>query len=324
MHASSSSSTSHGKYLVFLVVATVLNQGYSFSFKARLSSLENKNKNNHHKIPTKKIIPSHTVLFHRNTNHQQPFSAWIQDDPNNNGGTSSSSSSSHSSSSSSRLSVASVHRGGDDGIGIRSGYSANSTAFWNAAASLWGAGGVIMILAKSIKRILPIALEPFSSSSSVPLSPFQFVSYIGMCIWFAYVEGYKGFQCKFSPLVVSRSLTLQPKKTMGDDDDNHPNEAAAATTKTTTTPIHHVILAPFYSMGLFHATKKRKIVSWSVSLGVALIVAGVKRLPYPWRNIVDAGVIVGLSWGSLSIGIGWVKAVLLGKGCDADPALPGN
>ena len=40
------------------------------------------------------------------------------------------------------------------------------------------------------------------------------------------------------------------------------------------------------------------IVSWSVSIGVAVIVAAVKRLSYPWRNIVDAGVVVGLSWGA--------------------------
>ena len=76
-------------------------------------------------------------------------------------------------------------------------------------------------------------------------------------------------------------------------------------------------------MGLFHATKKRMIVSWSVSFGVAAIVAAVKRLPYPWRNIVDAGVVVGLTWGSLSILIGYGKALVTGKLPEGvDPALP--
>jgi len=170
----------------------------------------------------------------------------------------------------------------------------------NILASLWGAGGVIMILRKSIVRILPIAMEPFGSSAPFPLSTFQLGSYIAMCVWFAYVEGYKGFQLKFSPLVVSRAFTLKPMDG---------------------TPIHHILGAPFYSMGLFHATKKRKIVSWSVTLGVAVIVAAVKRLPYPWRNIIDAGVIVGLTWGSLSIAIEWVK-VVLGKKNTINPALP--
>jgi xanthine/uracil permease len=74
-------------------------------------------------------------------------------------------------------------------------------------------------------------------------------------------------------------------------------------------------------MGLFHATKKRVIVSWSVTLGVAAIVAAVKKLPYPWRNIVDAGVVVGLTWGSVSIILNYFKALITGI-TPADPALP--
>ena len=120
------------------------------------------------------------------------------------------------------------------------------------------------------------------------------------CLWFAYVEGYKGFQTKFSPLVVKRSLTLEPGKS----------------------GIHHILLAPLYSMGLFHASKKRKIVSWSVTIGVAAIVAAVKRLPYPWRNIIDAGVVAGLTWGSLSIIAIYCKAWILGKPPAIAPALP--
>jgi len=124
--------------------------------------------------------------------------------------------------------------------------------------------------------------------------------YVATCLFFAYAEGYKGFQTKFSPLVVQRSLTLQPGKS----------------------GIHHILFAPLYSMGLFHATKKRKIVSWCVTIGVATIVAAVKRMPYPWRNIVDAGVIVGLSWGSLSILLIYLKAWVMGKPPTIDPAMP--
>jgi hypothetical protein len=126
-------------------------------------------------------------------------------------------------------------------------------------------------------------------------------AYILTCLWFAYVEGYKGFQRKFSPLVVSRSFTLQPA----------------------TSSIHHLLLAPLYSMGLFHATKKRMIISWSVSLGVAAIVAAVKRLPYPWRNIVDAGVVFGLTWGTMSILGGYIISLITGIApIDVDPELP--
>lgn len=125
-------------------------------------------------------------------------------------------------------------------------------------------------------------------------------AYIMTCLWFAYVEGYKGFQLKFSPLVVARSFTLTPSS-----------------------PIHHLLLAPLYSMGLFHATKKRMIVSWSVSIGVAAVVAAVKRLPYPWRNIVDAGVVIGLSWGTMSMLGGYIISLVTGIApIDVDPALP--
>merc|ERR1712238_616600 len=87
--------------------------------------------------------------------------------------------------------------------------------------------------------------------------------------------------------------------------------------------LHHTILAPLYSMGLFHATRKRMIVSWSVSIGVAVIVAAVKKLPYPWRNIVDAGVVVGLTWGAASIAFGYMKGILKGgASVVADPCLP--
>jgi len=159
-------------------------------------------------------------------------------------------------------------------------------------ASLWGTTGVLYILAKAIKRVLPIALEPFKGAAPA-LSQFELGSYIVMCLWFAYVEGYKGFQLKFSPLVVKRSFTLIPGKNG--------------------TNVLHFILAPLYSMGLIHATKKRQIVSWSVTVGVAAIVAAVKRLPYPWRNIVDAGVVVGLTWGSISIVLNYIKSWVTGS-----------
>jgi len=146
--------------------------------------------------------------------------------------------------------------GGEDNNGKDKDPSYRSPSVF--LASLWGSGGVIYILAKAIKRVVPIAMEPFTEGA-VPLSQVQLGIYVVTCLWFAYVEGYKGFQTKFSPLVVKRSLTLQPGKS----------------------GILHFLLAPLYSMGLFHASKKRKIVSWSVTIGVAAIVAAVKRLPYP-------------------------------------------
>ena len=117
--------------------------------------------------------------------------------------------------------------------------------------------------------------------------------------FFAYVEGYGAFQKKFSPMVVERAMTLK---------DGHGSLA-------------NVALAPFYSMGLMHATRKRKIVSWTISLSVAMLVGIVKRLPYPWRSIVDAGVCTGLCWGGASI-VAFYARALMGKPPGVDPQLP--
>lgn len=171
----------------------------------------------------------------------------------------------------------------------------------NVVASLWGTVGVAGILLKAIVRVAPVALEPFGKGEGVvPLTRPQLLAYAAVCASFAYAEGYRGFQRKFSPLVVSRSFTLRPSESR---------------------PLH-VMLAPLYSMGLFHATRKRVIVSWSVTLGVAVVVAAVKRLPYPWRSVVDAGVVVGLTWGTVSILGGYALSLVTGIAPFQDPSLP--
>lgn len=72
-----------------------------------------------------------------------------------------------------------------------------------------------------------------------------------------------------------------------------------------------------------HATKKRLIVSWSLTVGLSLLVGLVKRLPYPWRNIVDAGVVVGLTWGSLAILWNYLSSLITGQvPSTVDAALP--
>jgi hypothetical protein len=75
-------------------------------------------------------------------------------------------------------------------------------------------------------------------------------------------------------------------------------------------------------MGLIHATRKRLITSWAVSLGVATLVAMVKRLPGVWRCILDAGVVVGLSYGSLSILYLFFQAWRTGQAPKVDACLP--
>ena len=69
----------------------------------------------------------------------------------------------------------------------------------------WGVLGVIGILAKAIKRLAPHAVQPLVQRD---LTLLQWGLYGTSLTFFAYVEGYKAFQCKFSPLVVQRAMTL--------------------------------------------------------------------------------------------------------------------
>ena len=169
-------------------------------------------------------------------------------------------------------------------------------------ATLWGVVGVVAVLSNAIRRLLPIALEPFSkagtAAAATAFTPLHWAQYVGFVLIMAYAEGYKGFQLKFSPLVVKRAMTLGPNS-----------------------PFHHKLFAAPYSMGLFHASKKRQIVSWTLALGIVGLVKLVKTLAFPYRSIVDAGVVVGLSWGTASIAGIYVQA-LRGQVPMIDPAMP--
>ena len=64
------------------------------------------------------------------------------------------------------------------------------------------------------------------------------------------------------------------------------------------------------------------MVSWGFIVGVGTIVAVVKRLPYPYRAVIDGGVVLGLSWGATSVAVMYLRA-LIGKAPTADPCMPG-
>ena len=159
----------------------------------------------------------------------------------------------------------------------------------------WGVIQVLSILANAIKRVVPIAIQPILQRD---LQPTQVVIGIIWCVYMLYTEGYKTFQQKFSPLVVKRAFGLSKNPS-----------------------IMKVLFAGPYSMGLFGATRKRMIVSWSVTLGVFAIVKIVKKLPYPWRSIVDAGVVLGLTYGALAMCFQTVRA-MFGYIPDVDECLP--
>lgn len=159
---------------------------------------------------------------------------------------------------------------------------------------LWGVGGVILLLVKSLLTLSGMVAGAFEHELGL-----LHLAVAGPWIAFmAYAEGYKGFQQRFSPRVVRRSVDLarSPRPWL-------------------------VVLAPLYAMGLVHATRRRLIASWALLIGIVLLVLLVRTLDQPWRGIVDMGVIVGLSWGCLSLVVLLVPA-LAGRAPDIDPDLP--
>jgi hypothetical protein len=54
----------------------------------------------------------------------------------------------------------------------------------------------------------------------------------------------------------------------------------------------------------------------------AYVTQVVKRLPYPYRSIVDAGVVAGLTWGSVSIAVHYIRAVVFNVDPGVDACLP--
>jgi hypothetical protein len=178
----------------------------------------------------------------------------------------------------------------------QSSLNTNNQIFIKNLFTLWGVLQVFSILGNAIKRILPIAIEPFKNKD---MNIYQCTAYLLFSIFMGYTEGYKGFQCKLSPLVVKRASLLYENKSI----------------------LTFLFSGP-YSMGLFNASKKRLIVSWGISLGVMGLTFLVKKLPYPYRSIIDGGVVVGLTWGLVSIGLQFIKSIYSGKPPDIDPCLP--
>ncbi len=165
------------------------------------------------------------------------------------------------------------------------------------AIVLWAALGVVVVLVDAIVRLVPNAIEPIATATiDLPGALAYAVAIVGM----AYAEGYRGFQLHFSPRVVARAAALAR----------------------TPQPTWRIILAPLMTMGLIHATRRRLIATWMLVAMIVGLVVLVSLLDQPWRGAVDAGVVVGLSWGCTTIVIELV-ALLRGRAPSIDPDLPG-
>jgi hypothetical protein len=163
---------------------------------------------------------------------------------------------------------------------------------WSVFA--WGIGGVVLLLAQALARLAPLAWEAVQAG----LSGLQWTILAVWVVANAHAEGYRGFHRRFSPRVVARALHLS----------SHPRGTL-------------VLLAPLYCMSLVHASRRGLIVARVLVLAIVLLVVSVRMLDQPWRGIVDAGVVVGLGIGTLSL-LGFVALAIAGRPPAIDPDLP--
>ncbi len=146
----------------------------------------------------------------------------------------------------------------------------------------WGLAGVMLLLGSAVYRLTPIAVEAFAFQWFW----YHMIAFILILIFMAYAEGYRAFQLAFSPRVAARARYLL----------THSNSL-------------HIVLAPLFCMAYFHAPRRRRITSLSVTAGIIVLVILVRLFPQPWRGIIDGGVLVGLAWGLASLAIYGYKAL---------------
>lgn len=163
---------------------------------------------------------------------------------------------------------------------------------------VWALVGVSLLLGSAIVRLAHHVVTMWAMHETFAAS--HWAALVGGVVLMAYFEGYKGFQRGFSPRVVARALTLLHGA-----------------------PLLRLLFAPLFAMGFFHATRRRLIVSYVLTLTIIGLVVIVSWIEQPWRGIVDAGVVVGLAWGLLAM-FSFAARAVGGRPPQASPELPSH
>jgi hypothetical protein len=142
--------------------------------------------------------------------------------------------------------------------------------------ALWGVTGVVALLSFAVLRLMGRVIDMFGYD----LRWYHWLALLLVVLFMAYTEGYRGFQKAFSPRVAARAKYVYHSPCL-----------------------LHVLAAPVFCMGYFHIHRRRQIGIVVLTSFIVLIIALLRFVDQPWKGIVDAGVIVGLTWGIVSIGV---------------------
>ena len=161
-------------------------------------------------------------------------------------------------------------------------------------AAIWGVLGVSFFVGSAAFRLSIYSLDAFRSQ----LNWQHWLFLVIFTIFMGVSEGYRGFQKQFSPRVIARALYLWDNPTL---------------TRT--------LLAPLFCMGFFHATKKRLMTSYILTVAIAVMILVVRQFPQPWRGLIDVGVVFGLLWGLIAI-FAFAIQIILRKEFSYSPETP--
>jgi hypothetical protein len=156
---------------------------------------------------------------------------------------------------------------------------------------------VLLLLGFAVYRLGRRALEAWETRADWDWS--HWLVLVVFALFMAVAEGYRGFQKKFSPRTAARIRYLR----------GHENTV-------------HSLLAPLFCIGYIHANRRTKIIAYALIIGIATLVVLISLfLAQPWRGIIDAGVVIGLTWGMISLILFTVQA-LTREEFDVSPELP--
>ena len=161
----------------------------------------------------------------------------------------------------------------------------------------WGLSFICAVLIYAIVRLFSVTIDAFSN---FPILWYHWVSLAAVVLFMAHSEGYQGFQRNFSPRVVARAWYLY----------HNPRPVL-------------IFLAPLFLAGYIHIHPARRRNILLLTIGIVILIFLISYLPQPWRGIVDAGVVVGLTWGLVSMAVYGIR--MLGSRPFAySPEVPGE
>mmetsp|Transcript_11629 Transcript_11629/g.22890 ORF Transcript_11629/g.22890 Transcript_11629/m.22890 type:complete len:235 (-) Transcript_11629:144-848(-) len=147
-------------------------------------------------------------------------------------------------------------------------------------ATIYAYGTLLFTLVGATHGIIYVASGIHQYSLTGP----DWIMLVFFIIFFAYIEGYRGFHESWNPYVVRRCFLV----------------GQGLSRKQPVRSFIVLILAPFFAAGLFFTSKKRLILSYTLYPMIVAFVLLVVHLPHPQHEIVDVGVALGIGMGTLS------------------------